>query len=132
MKTILYSFIALASLTLYSCNESKTAEVGTTFTASATPTTGEIVPNDYVCMVNNAYMGKKQLEVDFEGKTYYGCCEDCKTKIPQQENARVALDPVSGNEVDKSEAVIAIADSYDNVLYFENEENYKTYFQNLN
>lgn len=132
MKTLLYSFIAVLAFTLTSCNESKTAEVQTAAIASTTPTTGDIVPTDNVCMVNNAYMGKKQFEVDFEGKTYYGCCEDCKRKIPQQENARVAIDPVSGNEVDKSVAIIAIADAYDNVLYFENEENYKTYFQNLN
>lgn len=132
MKTTLITLLALISFTLYSCNNPKAEPTPIVTSTTTQPSIGAVVPNETVCMVNNAYMGKKQFEVDFEGKTYYGCCEDCKRKIPQQENARIAIDPVSGNEVDKAVAVIAIKDSYDNVLYFENEENYKTYFQNLN
>lgn len=31
---------------------------------------GDKVPNKQVCMVNNAYMGKDQFEVPYDGKTY--------------------------------------------------------------
>ncbi len=39
--------------------------------------TVEGLPKDLVCMVNDAYMGKKQLPIKFEGRMYYGCCEMC-------------------------------------------------------
>ncbi len=128
MKTTLITLLALISFTLYSCNNPKAEPTPIVTSTTTQPSIGAVVPNETVCMVNNAYMGRKQLEVEFEGKIYYGCCEDCKTKIPQQEIARIAIDPVTGNSVDKSTAVIAIKDSYDNVVYFENEANYKTYF----
>lgn len=96
-----------------SCNNSKAES---TQIAVAKFTTGDIVPNDEVCMVNNAYMGKKQLEVKHDGKTYYGCCENCKLRIPQEENARMAYDPISHQLIDKATAIIAISDKNDNVV----------------
>ncbi len=94
------------------------------------PKIGDLVPNDEVCMVNNAYMGKKQLEVKYDGKIYYGCCEDCQRKIPNDENARMAYDPVSKKPIDKATAIIAKSDENDGVLYFENQSNYEIYYQN--
>lgn len=73
-------------------------------------------------------MGKKQLEVKYDGKVYYGCCADCQNKIPTQESARTATDPVSKKPVDKATAIIAISDQNDGVLYFENQSNYTTFF----
>jgi len=90
---------------------------------------GDLVPHDEVCMVNDAYMGKKQLAVSFEGKTYYGCCQMCRERIPGDERVRVAIDPVSGKKVDKADAVIAITGDNGDVSYFENKGNYQSFFE---
>lgn len=80
-----------------------------------------VVDSEYVCMVNDASYDRPQVEVEVDGKTYFGCCEMCKARLEQHEQLRVAIDPVTGNEVDKAEAVIA-ADAYNRVFYFESEE----------
>ncbi|MEC4052012.1 hypothetical protein VSP10_04340 [Myroides odoratimimus] len=88
---------------------------------------GDAVPSDLVCMVNDAYMGNKQLEVEHEGKMYYGCCEMCKTRIPQDATVRAAIDPYSLKSVDKAEAYIVIVGNNGEVAYFENEGNYQKF-----
>jgi len=75
-----------------------------------------------VCMVNEMAMGKEQIPVEVEGKTYYGCCEMCKKALAENADKRVAKDPVSGKQVDKATAVIA-AQEDGRVFYFENDEN---------
>ncbi len=90
---------------------------------------GDKVPNKQVCMVNNAYMGKDQFEVPYDGKMYYGCCNMCVERIPNDETARKAKDPFTGKEIDKANAYIVLKDQQGNVDYFENEENYKKYSQ---
>ncbi len=90
---------------------------------------GDIVPHDEVCMVNNAFMGKKQIEVNHDGKQYYGCCEMCERRIPQDAGVRVAIDPVSKRKVDKAEAVIAITGDHGEVSYFESEANFKAFLE---
>jgi YHS domain-containing protein len=82
----------------------------------------EVVDAQYVCMVNDARFEKKQIQVQVEGKDYYGCCQMCKERLTNDRSVRVAVDPVSGKEVDKATAVIG-ADSQDRVFYFENEKN---------
>lgn len=75
-----------------------------------------------VCMINEQVFERDQIPVEVDGKTYYGCCEMCKTKLASYDETRVAVDPLSGNKVDKAEAVIA-ADEEGAVFYFESEEN---------
>lgn len=83
-----------------------------------------------VCFVNNKFMGIDQIPVEFEGKTYYGCCEDCVAKIKTIREVRYATDPLTGAEVDKALAYIVIAPQGNNdVLYFESEQNYLTYLK---
>ena len=86
----------------------------------------EVVDSEYVCMVNDAVYDKKQVHVQVAGKDYYGCCEMCKERLATDASLRVALDPVSGKEVDKATAVIG-ADSHDRVFYFENQENFEKF-----
>ena len=86
----------------------------------------EVVDSEYVCMVNDAVYDKKQVHVRVEGKDYYGCCEMCKERLATNASLRVAVDPVSGKEVDKATAVIG-ADSYQRVFYFENQENFEKF-----
>ena len=82
-------------------------------------------------MVNNAYMGKKQVPVQFDNKTYYGCCNMCVNTIKNKRQVRYARDPVTGKEVDKALAFIVLKPGIDNgdVLYFESEASYKKFKQ---
>lgn len=75
-----------------------------------------------VCMVNEMAMGKDQIPVEVEGRTYYGCCDMCKKALANDASKRTAVDPVSGKTVDKAKAVIA-AQEDGRVFYFENDEN---------
>lgn len=79
-----------------------------------------------VCMVNNQFMGRAQIPVVVEGKTYFGCCEMCQGRLARDATARVAKDPVSGNAVDKSSAVVAKRGDGE-VLYFESAQNLERY-----
>ena len=75
-----------------------------------------------VCMINEHAMGKDQIPIEIDGKTYYGCCEMCKKALAADAAKRVALDPVSGKQVDKATAIIASQED-GRVFYFENEAN---------
>ena len=79
-----------------------------------------------VCMINEHAMGKDQIPVEVDGKTYYGCCEMCKKALESDKSKRVATDPVSGKEVDKATAVIAKQED-GRVFYFENDANLARY-----
>ncbi len=84
----------------------------------------EVVEPEFVCMVNDAAYDKEQVRVEVDDKTYYGCCEMCKARLTKNEHLRMGVDPISGKEVDKATAIIAV-DAYKRVYYFENEENLK-------
>ena len=88
---------------------------------------GDQVPNELVCMVNDAYMGKPQIAVPVNGKTYYGCCQMCVKKLNEQESARTAFDPHSGKKVDKVDAYIVLLDEQGTVGYFESQKSYETF-----
>ena len=77
-------------------------------------------------MVNNQFMGRPQIPIVVEGKTYYGCCEMCKDRLAKDSAARTAVDPVSSKPVDKAVAVIAKAES-GAALYFESEATFAAY-----
>ena len=84
------------------------------------------VDSNKVCMVNNRLFPNDQIPVKVGGKMYYGCCANCKKTLTEKREARVAIDPISKQEVDKAEAVIgALEDGQ--VIYFENEENLKAF-----
>jgi len=88
---------------------------------------GDKLPNDLVCMVNDAYMAKPQIPVPVNGKTYYGCCEMCVGTLNNEESARMATDPQTGERVDKTEAFIVLLDANGRVGYFNSEANYTAY-----
>jgi YHS domain-containing protein len=79
-----------------------------------------------VCMVNNQYMGRGQIPVKVDGKTYYGCCPACQNRIRSEPSVRFAKDPVTGEQVDKATAVIA-HDARNVVLYFASAQNVRSY-----
>ncbi len=78
------------------------------------------VETKMVCMINEHAMGKEQIPIEIEGRTYYGCCDMCKKALAADATKRVATDPVSGKQVDKATAVIA-AQEDGRVFYFESE-----------
>ncbi len=88
------------------------------------------VKPELVCMVNDRVMGVPQIPVEVEGKTYYGCCAGCVGTLKNDESVRYAVDPISGNRVDKAEAYI-VAGPQGLALYFENPENAKKYLEKL-
>lgn len=92
---------------------------------------GDHIPNELVCMVNNAYMGTPQIQVPVGGKTYYGCCDMCVGKLNNDENARMGIDPLSGKMIDKSQAYIILSNENGAVAYFESEDSYKKYKNQL-
>lgn len=109
----------------------KEPQAATTQVAEPEPATvaGEVEQN-LVCMVNNRFMGKDQIPVLVGEKTYYGCCQMCVGRLQNDEAARMAQDPLTGEAVDKSEAFIAIKpQTEDEVLYFKSRENLSRYQQ---
>ena len=94
--------------------------------ASFAGETWKIVPNKEVCMVTNMHFARPQIPVEQAGKTYYGCCENCKATIQNDAKSRTATDPQSNKPVDKSSAVIAANES-GAVLYFESKSNFNKY-----
>ena len=86
----------------------------------------QVVESKYVCMINNQRFNKVQIPVEVEGRTYYGCCEMCKGRLGGDPKSRVAVDPVSGKEVDKAQAVIGV-DADGAAYYFESADNLKRF-----
>ena len=96
--------------------------------AETAPPTLRRVEAKHVCMVNNQDMGKDQIAVEVENKTYYGCCEMCKKTLAEKPETRSALDPVTGKPVDKASAVIG-AKADGSVLYFESEKTFEEFLK---
>lgn len=133
MSTLKIGILTIASLFFMSCQEKKPVHQNVVeikpekISLAKTPVRykkGDVVPANLVCMVNNAFMGKQQLEVPFGGKMYYGCCEMCRKRIPEDAASRQAKDPLTLKKVDKATAYIVLIGDNGEVAYFENEGNY--------
>ncbi len=88
----------------------------------------KVVPNETVCMVTEKHFGKPQIPVKVSGKTYYGCCDNCKKTLSEDKTARTATDPLTKKSVDKATAIIAANDAGD-VMYFANKKNFEKYMK---
>jgi YHS domain-containing protein len=80
------------------------------------------VDSKYVCMITKKHFATEQMQVSIEGRSYYTCCEMCKTQLLEDPSTRVDIDPVSGNQVDKAIAIVGV-DKAGNVYFFENTPN---------
>lgn len=85
-----------------------------------------VTDRSLVCMVNNQFMGRPQIPVTVNDKTYYGCCEMCKGRLANDPASRTAVDPVSQRSVDKATAIIGRGED-GTAMYFENEQNLVAY-----
>lgn len=86
----------------------------------------ETVPARLVCMMNDRVMGKPQIPVEVEGKTYFGCCPGCAKKLKGDPGIRTASDPVTGRSVDKAAALI-LEGPEGQALYFETPQTARRY-----
>ncbi|MEE9190243.1 MAG: hypothetical protein V3U16_05690 [Candidatus Neomarinimicrobiota bacterium] len=91
-----------------------------------------IVPVEakYVCMGmgTNRVFSRELIPAVLGDKTYYGCCDGCQATLLKDPNSRVAVDPITGNTVDKATAIIgALPDGI--VHYFETEESMQEFAQ---
>lgn len=122
--SVLFAFIVAAG----ACTKESSTSSSSPSPVAAEPSNGltRVEDPSLVCMVNNTFMGKPQIPVDVEGKTYFGCCPMCKDRLAQEPETRTAVDPVSKQAVDKAVAVIA-QDPDGNVLYFATEDNLRNY-----
>jgi YHS domain-containing protein len=106
---------------LVACSSEPAPQVSTP-AAYALPAGLSRVPDpSQVCMVNDQFMGRPQIPIAVEGRTYYGCCAMCKDRLGKEPTTRLARDPVTGEQVDKSLAVI-VQDASGKVMYFASEE----------
>jgi YHS domain-containing protein len=88
-----------------------------------------VVPSE-VCMVNDTVFGREQIPVEYEGKTYYGCCKNCVGRIKEDSSVRYSRDPVTGGVVDKALAII-LEGVDGQALYFESIESAEIFHKNL-
>lgn len=88
----------------------------------------KVVPNETVCMVTEAHFTRPQIPVKVDGKTYYGCCANCKKTLTEDKKSRTAQDAFTGESVDKAKAVIA-ANDLGEVRYFLNKKNFENYLR---
>ncbi|CAM2069701.1 M56 family metallopeptidase [Sulfidibacter corallicola] len=84
----------------------------------------------HVCMfadevIENGPRVSRVLEID--GHRYYLATKECLESIARHSEIRFARDPMSGREVDKANAVLAVYAGSSRVAYFENEENLAEY-----
>lgn len=121
---LIFSLVLIAALTLYM------GEAGAQNQGTTSPELKQ-VESKYVCMVTNQLYDKEQIPVAVDGKMYYGCCQMCEAKLKEDPSSRMATDPVSGKEVDKSTAVIGAAPD-GKVYYFENAEDLKAFANSQN
>lgn len=98
----------------------------TSIVSSATAEGLAKVETKSVCMINNKVFPRDQIPTVVEGRTYYGCCEMCASRLSSDVAVRKAVDPVSGKEVDKATAIIG-ADQQGRAFYFESEKNLKAF-----
>ncbi|MBL9019389.1 MAG: hypothetical protein JNL83_34695 [Myxococcales bacterium] len=121
------TFILLGALLFSGCTQdTKPASSPAPAPAAAAAVTlpagmSRVTDRSHVCMVNDFAMGRPQIPVEVNGRTYFGCCPDCKLKLETREANRIASDPVTGEPVDKASAVI-VRDESGKVYYFASED----------
>lgn len=87
---------------------------------------GQVADRSLVCMIDDNLQSKPGLAYAYQGKTYYLCCAGCRNRFAS-DPARFsrAVDPISGESVDKAEALIF---GYaGKAFFFSNEEHLKAF-----
>jgi YHS domain-containing protein len=116
------AIIVLALATV--CAHTQTMSMGQTTKPDGKLT--RVEDHKKICMLTNRAYDKDLIPIEVEGRTYYGCCNMCKTMLAKDPTQREAIDLISKKSVDKSLAVIGVS-SNGAVAYFENEKNLEAY-----
>lgn len=83
------------------------------------PAKNEVLEHSLICMVNNSYKGRVMIPVFIGKKTYYGCCPSCELKLKNRPDLYFAKDPLTGETVDKANAIITLDPKrFPRILYF--------------
>ncbi|MCF6181177.1 hypothetical protein [Lutibacter sp.] len=137
-KYLLGTTVLILSIILSSCTTNQTkkqnSNKATTIQKEKAITAnkkGAKLKSSEVCYVNNAFMRTEQIPVIVDGKTYYGCCQGCVSKLKNNLNGvRFGVDPLTGEKVDKATAYIVLKpNSKSDVLYFASEKNYNEFIK---
>lgn len=87
--------------------------------AAAVPA-ASVPERSHVCMMQDTVLPTPGLPVEYNGKTYFGCCPMCQGRmLAEPAKYTVATDPVSGKQVDKASA--PLLEYGGKVFYFESE-----------
>jgi len=122
VKSLTTPAICLLAVLAFAAPQLKAEDSGNTSTQQAVT---QVQPN-YVCMATDRVYDKSLIPVVIGNKTYYSRCHMCEEKLKTDPGSRVAVDPVTGEEVDKSEAIIGAAPD-GTILYFASVENLTSY-----
>ena len=78
------------------------------------------VSSKHICFISGKRFERTLESVTIEGKSYYYCTSHCLETLKDDPASRSAVDPVSGNRVDKATAVLG-QDRHGNVYFFERD-----------
>lgn len=81
---------------------------------------------DEVNMATNRHAGSIQARVTIDGRAYFATGDGYAAALANNAASRSAVDPYSGNRIDKASAA-AYADASGRVMYFESEASYNDF-----
>lgn len=78
-------------------------------------------------------MGVKQIPIDVNGTSYFGCCQGCVEKIQKNiDDVRFGSNPLNNRKVDKASAIIVQDKNTGSVFYFDSKEDAKKFVRQNN
>jgi len=93
---------------------------------SAGQSTGRIGDRSRICMMQDSLQPKPGLAHEYQGKTYWLCCQMCEQSFnADPDRFAHAKDPVNGAVVDKASAPVYAVDG--RAYYFSSEKTLDTF-----
>jgi len=90
------------------------------------PFTGRVEDRSRICMMQDSMQPKPGLAHDYEGKTYWLCCQMCEQSFnADPDRFAHAKDPVNGDVVDKATAPVYAVNG--KAFYFSSEKTLDTF-----
>ncbi len=97
--------------------------------AGTPPGTGRVEDKTRICMMQDSLQPKPGLAHEYQGKTYWLCCEVCVQSFQgDPEKYAFAKDPVNGSRVDKATAPAYAVGG--RAFFFSSEETLNTFAKN--
>ena len=93
------------------------------------PFTGRVEDRSRICMMQDSMQPKAGLAHDYQGKTYWLCCQMCEQSFnADPDHFAHAKDPVTGDLVDKATAPVYAVNG--RAFYFSSEKTLDTFAKN--